>query len=197
MNLQLEAAWQIHRFLTTRRIPYAIIGGLAVQYWGEPRFTRDLDVTLLVPYESEKGLLSEVLAHFAPRITDALDFALKNRVLLIRTEKGCDVDISLGVPGYEEKVMARTVDFNIGGGRTVKLCSAEDLIIHKAVAGRPQDCTDIEGIVLRQGRRLDGAYIQHWLKIFSRILETEEIYQRFAVPWKRMVQMKRSNEKRI
>ena len=187
MSLQLEAAWEIHQFLKTRKIPYAIIGGLAVQYWGEPRFTRDVDVTTLMVFESEAEFLSDILNTFQPRISEALEFALKNRVLLIRMTNGCDVDLSLGIPGYEEKVIKRAVDYGIGHSRTIKFASAEDLIIHKAVAGRPQDCSDIEGIILRQGKRLDATYIKHWLKKFGAILETEEVYQRFSIPWQKFV----------
>ena len=40
MNRQFEAAWRLHTFLTARHIPYAVIGGIAVQRWGQPRFTR-------------------------------------------------------------------------------------------------------------------------------------------------------------
>jgi hypothetical protein len=39
VNGQFEAAWQLHRFLTERDIPYVVIGGIAVQRWGEPRLT--------------------------------------------------------------------------------------------------------------------------------------------------------------
>jgi hypothetical protein len=44
MNPQLEAAWEIGQFLTRRGVTYAIIGGIAVQKWGEPRFTHDIDL---------------------------------------------------------------------------------------------------------------------------------------------------------
>ncbi|MDP3767447.1 MAG: hypothetical protein Q8S13_05490 [Dehalococcoidia bacterium] len=46
MNRQFSTAWTVHRFLTDRSIPYVIIGGLAVQRWGNPRFTRDVDGAL-------------------------------------------------------------------------------------------------------------------------------------------------------
>ena len=42
-----EAAWEVHQVLEDLGIPYAIIGGIAVQYWGEARFTQD--TTLIVP----------------------------------------------------------------------------------------------------------------------------------------------------
>ncbi len=47
MNPLLEAAWELHQFLTSHKIPYVIIGGLAVQHWAEPRVTIDVDVTAM------------------------------------------------------------------------------------------------------------------------------------------------------
>jgi hypothetical protein len=187
MNSQFEAAWEIHHFLTARCIPYAIIGGLAVQRWGEPRFTQDVDVTILVPLGAEEEVLASLLEAFAARIPEALAFALRNRVLLLQTAAGCNVDVSLGLPGYEEQVAARAVDYDLGDGRTVRICSAEDLIIHKAVAGRPQDMIDIEGVILQQGQRLDVAYVRHWLEQFAELMETDEVKMRFEAAWKRLV----------
>lgn len=43
MNALENAAWNIHQFLTDSGIPYAIIGGMAVQFWGEPCFTQDIE----------------------------------------------------------------------------------------------------------------------------------------------------------
>lgn len=190
MNVQLEAAYEIHLFLAACQVPYAIIGGFAVQCWGEPRFTQDVDVTILVPFGQEDTIISAVLGAFTPRVQNAAEFARKNRVILARSREGCDLDISLGIPGYEEQVTARAFDYDLGDGRTVKLCSAEDLIIHKAVAGRPQDDFDIEGIILRQGKKLDVNYIARWLEEFARSLETQEILLRFTGTWERFLQGK-------
>jgi hypothetical protein len=46
MNPQLDAAWELGQFLDRHGVSYAIIGGIAVQRWGEPRFTRDLDLSV-------------------------------------------------------------------------------------------------------------------------------------------------------
>jgi predicted nucleotidyltransferase len=70
----------------------------------------------------------------------------------------------------------------------IRLCSAEDLIIHKAIAGRPQDIRDIEGIVYRQQTALDVAYIRQWLEAFEEILANPEINQRFEMPWRKINQ---------
>ncbi|GJL55165.1 MAG: hypothetical protein NPIRA02_22970 [Nitrospirales bacterium] len=39
---------KISKTLKRRRIPYMVIGGQAVLVYGEPRLTRDIDVTLKV-----------------------------------------------------------------------------------------------------------------------------------------------------
>jgi hypothetical protein len=190
MNLQFKAVWEAHQFFATNKIPYVIMGRLAVQRWGEPRFTRDVDITILVSKVDEERILKKILSVFSPRISDALKFALEHRVCLVRSKDGCEIDISLGIPGYEEEVIKRAIDYHLGGGRMVGLCCAEDLIIHKAVAGRPQDCADIEGIILRQGTLLDENYIHKWLKDFSRLLGTKEIMHRFERPWKQLTERK-------
>lgn len=179
VNPQLEAAWRLHCFLTERGIPYTVIGGIAVQYWGAPRFTRDVDVTVMVEPGKEKAILEEILSVFAPRIENALEFALAHRVVLITVPHLCDADISLGLPGYESAVMQRATEYDIGDGRLIRLCSAEDLIIHKAVACRPQDITDIEGVLIRQKDRLDLAYVRRWLADFSEVLENPSIRDQF------------------
>ncbi|TVM03513.1 MAG: hypothetical protein CV087_04655 [Candidatus Brocadia sp. WS118] len=188
MTPQVKAIMEIHEFLTREGIPYVLIGGIALQWWGEPRFTRDVDVTILVNSRDEEKVIKKMLTCFSPRITDVLEFALKNRICLVKTKDGYEIDISLGIPGYEEEVIKRAVGCKLEKGYVVKICSAEDLIIYKAVAGRHQDLGDIEGIILRQGRRLDINYIRIRLNKFSAMLETPEIKERFEAPWKQLME---------
>jgi len=51
MNALLEAAAEIQHFLLNAGEKFCFIGGVALQRWGEPRFTRDVDLTVLCPYE--------------------------------------------------------------------------------------------------------------------------------------------------
>lgn len=186
MNAQEKAAWALHRFLALRGIPYAIIGGMAVQRWGRPRFTQDVDFTILLVPGEERPILEEIAAAFPARHPNAVEFAVRHRILLLHVPGAADVDISLGLPGYEDEVIARAVDYPIGKRRIVRLCAAEDLIIHKVVAGRPQDLADIEGVLLRQQERLDVPYIRKWLKVFAELLGTDEVLWRFERPWERL-----------
>ncbi|MEW6009504.1 MAG: nucleotidyl transferase AbiEii/AbiGii toxin family protein [Candidatus Omnitrophota bacterium] len=179
MNPQFRAIWEVHRFFAAEKIPYVLIGGIALQWWGEPRFTRDVDVTILVNLGEEETVIRKILSAFSPRIPDALKFCLKNRICLVKSKEGYEIDISLGIPGYEEEAMKRAVKCKLDKGHTVRICSAEDLIIHKAVVGRPRDLSDIESIIIRQGKKLDIRYIRKWLKEFSRALGMHEMLDRF------------------
>jgi hypothetical protein len=183
VNRQFETAWQLHLFFSARGVPYVIIGGLAVQRWGQPRLTRDVDLTLLLPPGREEAVLREIVATFPARIDDAVAFALEHRVLPVEVPGGSEADLSLGLPGYEEHAIARAVPYDLGDGREARLCSAEDLIIHKAVAGRPHDVLDIEGIVARQGAALDAAYVRRWLDELARLSDDPEVTARFERIW--------------
>ncbi len=183
MNGLEVAALEAHQFFSERGTPYVIIGGMAVQYWGEPRFTQDVDLTVSAPMDGLAGFIQAILDRFEPRIEDALEFARRNRVVLVSASNGYPLDISLGLPGYESDMMERAFEYKLETGIFVRLCSAEDLIIHKAVAGRAQDLRDIEGIVYRQGDKLDTNYLRHWLAEFTQATGDQEIMERFEGPW--------------
>ncbi len=188
MSDPLEAASELHEFLTAEGVSYVIIGGLAVQHWGEPRLTVAVDLTVSVRAEQAQSFVQTVISRFSTRVEEAAIFARDTRVIPIRATNGCPVDISLAIPGYEDSVMARAVLYETKPGQQLRFCSAEDLIIHKAVAGRPLDLQDIEGIVFRQRETLDARYIRDRLREFSAALEVPELAECFEGPWRRLHQ---------
>lgn len=184
MNQREQAVQEVHEFFTDLGVRYAIIGGMAVQFWGEPRFTADVDLTVAAPLDDPVPFIERVVAHFEPRVGDAVAFARRTRVMLVRASNGYPLDISMGLPGYEEEVMRRAALVQIAPGKSVYICSPEDLIIHKAIAGRPQDLRDIEGILLRQRNRLDVGYVRSWLSQFAALLDNQEVSERFERAWR-------------
>ena len=174
-----EAAAELAAFLDEQGVSYAVLGGLAVQHWGEPRVTQDVDIVVVVPSEREETFLDDAVQRFRPRLQDAVAFALRQRVLLLLSSEGTPVDISLGIPGYEEQVMRRAVSVSFREFRPVRLVSAEDLIIHKCVAGRARDVEDVERILVRQHLALDVRYIRKWLRTFDPIVESHDVHAVF------------------
>ena len=119
MNEQEAAAWEVHQFFQVSwAIRYAVIGGMAVQWWGEPRMTKDVDLTVVAPLDQPSSVfVQQVLDRFPARIENALEFARRSRVILITASNGCPVDISMGLPGYEDEVMRRAVEFELEPAR--------------------------------------------------------------------------------
>lgn len=170
MNAIFEAAIEVERACRAASFQFCFIGGLAVQRWGQPRMTADVDVTVVTGFGSEEPFVDILLSHFQPRIPDARQFALEHRTLLVRASNGVDVDIALGAMPFEERAAERATGFDLGGA-VVTTCSAEDLIVHKAFANREKDWLDIAGIVARQGALLDGDQI--WAEL-SPLLELRD-----------------------
>lgn len=157
---------------------FCFIGGMALQRWGEPRVTQDVDMTLLTGFEGEQEFIRILLTHFKSRVEQAEAFALERRVLLLRSETGIGIDVALGGLPFERLVVRNASDFDFLPGITLRTCSAEDLVVLKAFASRPQDWVDIEGIVARQGPKLKTAYILKQLKPLAEVKEAPEIVDR-------------------
>lgn len=56
--------------------------------------------------------------------------------------------------------MSRASDWIVPEHGVIRTCSAEDLIVPKAFAARPQDWIDVEKVIVRQGDRLDRDQIR-------------------------------------
>lgn len=145
-----NAARQLQYFLDSHQWKSCLIGGLAVQRWGEPRLTRDVDATLLTGFGNEEMFVDQLLAHYESRVDDARQFALSNRVMLLKAEDGTDIDLALGGLPFEERAVGRATDFEFYPGMTLRTCSAEDLLVMKAFAAREQDWGDVKGVIARQ-----------------------------------------------
>jgi len=159
VNPIFAAALEAEAFCRARGWKFCFIGALAVQQWGEPRLTLDVDLTVLTRFGGEALYVDTLLAHFRGRLPDARQFALENRVVLLQSRSGIPIDVALGATPFEERAADRATPFTIQDGVTLTACSAEDLIVFKAFAGREKDWLDIEGIALRQQGRLDEGLI--------------------------------------
>lgn len=175
----LTAATEVFEWLEKHDLRACIIGGLAVQRWGEPRLTQDVDITLLAEFGEEERIVDLCLGGFAARRDDARDFALKYRVLLLRAANGVAVDVALGAIPFEIESVDKASRYEFEPGCVLPTCSAEDLLIHKTVAGRPRDVADIEGIVNRQYGKLDLARVRRWLAAFAEVKEDLDLARPF------------------
>jgi hypothetical protein len=171
VNPIFRAALEVQSFCRARRWKFCFIGALAVQRWGEPRLTQDVDLTVMTSFGAEAPYVDAFLEHFRGRLPDAREFALQNRVVLISSDSGIPIDAALGAMPFEERATDRATDFVLQEGVALTTCSAEDLVVFKAFAGREKDWLDIEGIALRQFGRLDEDLV--WSEL-TPLLELKE-----------------------
>jgi hypothetical protein len=170
------AAAKVQILLDQQRWKYCFIGGIAVQKWGQVRATLDIDLTIFTGIGNELPVIDQLLKSFIPRIPDAREFALLNRIVLLRTKAGVELDVSCGAFPFEESVISRARKVQLRPGVRLRLCTAEDLIVYKAFAGRALDWADVESIIAKQPRgKLDWRYIYTQLKPLAELKEEPEI----------------------
>ncbi len=177
-----SAAVRLQRRYEDEGTRYCFIGGLAIQKWGEPRFTRDVDLTIFSGFGGEQAVIDRELRVLEPRIDDVVDFALLNRVLLVQDKMNCSIDISLAAMPYESDVISRSQFQSLNlEFEPLRLCSATDLVILKAFAGRPQDWQDIRGTLIRSQKLIDWKLIDKELEMLLELKEEpeslEKLYQ--------------------
>ena len=176
MSALFDAARDLQGFLEARGWRFCFIGGLAVLRWGEPRFTRDVDVTLLCPFGCEDDVSAPLLeSGYSGRISDVREFARQNRVLLLQAPAGVPIDIALAALPFEEGLIERSSPFEFEPGSVLRTCSAEDLMILKLFAFRPRDVLDAQTIVIRQRTSLDWEYIKTNLQPLAEVKDQPEI----------------------
>jgi len=178
-----EAAGEVHEWLMKRGVPHYFIGGLAVHVWGEPRQTRDVDVCVVVKLKDAGRLRQELLDSFQPKFEGAAEIAAALWVCPLVTESGVPFDVSFAVLGPERDMLQRATEVDVGTGRTLPVCCAEDLVVYKAVADRGKDASDLRSVLARQCSRLDVAVIRERLELLCAAIDDNGPLQRFEQVW--------------
>jgi len=125
MTRLIQIAAELQRFLDMKQWPNCVIGGIAVQRWGESR-------------------------------------------------------------PFEINAVGRASDFEFASGERVRTCSAEDLLVMKALAGREQDWLDIKGVLARQGDKLEWTSVVSELRPLCELKEAPDIVVRLEQERKRL-----------
>ncbi len=174
----------IARSLKEHDIPYMVMGGQAVLVHGEPRMTRDIDITLGVGIEGEAKVRELALDLGLRPLADEAFTAQTMVFPCAQDSTGIRVDFIYSWSLYEREAISRALAIPVLGV-AVQFASVEDLIIQKVVAGRGRDKEDVCSI-LAKNASCDLDTIRHWLGLFSESL-SEPYLQRFEL-WLQDVQ---------
>ena len=161
-------------------LPYLVTGSVATIFFGEPRFTVDIDIVVDLPAER----IRDFCAAFAPEefylSEEAVRRAVRSRSQfnVIHPSSGLKIDImvSAGTP-FDRSRFARMRRIRPGEGFEASFASPEDVILKKLEyyreGGSQKHLRDIAGVLRISGEAIDRSYIQEW----AERLGVEEIWQ--------------------
>lgn len=172
-----ELLAKIGKVLKKHKIPYMIIGGQAVLLYGEPRLTRDIDITLGINIDRVDEIV-EITKGLSLRVipSDIKSFVSQTMVLpALDDNTGIRVDFIFSFTPYEAEAIKRAKKVRILN-QEVSFASVEDLIIHKIFAGRHRDLEDVRVIMIKNPE-VDVQYIKKSLKEFDNVSDSK-IFQK-------------------
>lgn len=164
--------------LEKMNMDYAIIGGVAVSVWGNPRTTRDLDVIMVLKSEQLSMFLKELQEKGFSITREDIENALKERThfTIFDTHSEYHVDAK----GVYNEVDALTMKNRCSiryEGHEMCVASAEDTVAHKLLFGGHQDSADAESILVRQPA-IDGEYLRELCEIMGVSEELEAMMRK-------------------
>ncbi len=148
--------------LRSRGQEYALGGAIALGYWGEPRGTVNVNVTLFLPPERPSEcvwLLQDIGCEFAA--VKAAE-SLREHGFCRVTFAGVDVDVFLPLVPFYEAARARRRRVELGD-QPIMVWDAESLAVFKMMFFRRKDLADIEQILRTQGAQFDRLWVREQL----------------------------------
>ena len=149
---------EIFNELNKLEIDYLVVGGLAVNLFGVPRLTYDIDLMIHLESENIKKLVSKLTQWgYKPKVPiDPFEIADEVKRNLWISNKGLkafnfysehlpvgDIDIIIDSPIPYRDLKERAVKIQIQDV-TIPVVSIQDLIELKLRSGRKQDLSDVE-----------------------------------------------------
>lgn len=126
-----------------------VIGGIAVIARGVRRMTTDIDAAVRGDGIDVASLVKALARkHIVPRIDDAERFARASLVLLLKHERtGVEFDVSMAWTDFERDAIEASSVIAFGAV-DAPMARPDDLIVFKAIAGRPKDIEDATALLV-------------------------------------------------
>ena len=105
-------------FLEGERLPYMVIGGVANLFWGLPRTTLDVDVTVWAEEDQIPQIVDRLGSRFKLLPHDPSEIIRQTRVLPPRTDGDIRADLIFGLLPYEEEAIRRAAGCPLPGHRS-------------------------------------------------------------------------------
>jgi len=130
-------------------VKYLVVGGFAVIYHSQPRFTNDMDLLIKADLANARATYA-ALAEFGAELQGLRPEDFTDRDSFFRFGRDPKAfDILPNIPGVDfDAAWERRVETVIDAATGLKanFISAQDLIASKLASGRPQDLADADAV---------------------------------------------------
>ncbi|HEU4390959.1 MAG TPA: hypothetical protein VFV34_24350 [Blastocatellia bacterium] len=175
----IKSAARLQEVLKAAGTDSIVIGGLAVSFWGDPRATRDVDFKVLVQRDDADRLIGSLPPDYRLLSPEPKQTLTRLGFLFAEDEGGIRLDLLLAETNFDVEAVRRGLRLIVGSADVVTVCTPEDLIVYKMISTRVRDHDDVQGIVRRQGKKLDDDYIISWLREFEEALDDSTLVESY------------------
>lgn len=136
------------------RISYALAGGVALSFYTEPRFTRDIDFLIFSTDLKKISGILEKNGYFEsalPWTFTGIELTLHRFMKALENEDEMLIDLLVGSSQHIKNILRRAMIARSGDG-AVRVVKKEDLIYLKQIRNSSQDRLDIEKLENAQNR---------------------------------------------
>ena len=169
---QEEVLKRVISALEDNNIPYMLTGAIAVNYYGRPRLTHDVDIIVNIEKKHIQSIVDAFYQEFYVS-SESIKDAIKHRTVfnIIHNETGLKIDFwMLTNEEYDKTRFSRRESQTIFD-RQMSISSAEDIILVKLLwykrSTSEKHIIDAEGILQVQGESIDNNYLEKWAKNLS------------------------------
>ncbi len=136
----------LFKIFNSHGIKFLLVGGQAVIYYTEPRYTKDIDLWVIQEKNKASSVYKALREFGAPlKGISKEDFENKNLIIQLGVAP-VRIDILLNMDGIHYRKAWKNRKQVLYGKTPVQILSVKDLITVKKKAGRPQDLLDAENL---------------------------------------------------
>jgi len=183
--------------LVQRGCRFALVGGLAVSVRAEVRFTRDVDIVVLVADDAEAETLTYHLRSAGYSAVATVEHETQHRLSTVRlmSPSGVKIDLLFASSGIEPEIVERATPIEFGGAGPVPVANAEELLAMKVLSmtdTRLQDRIDAQRL-LQFTAQLDVSLVrEHLARITARgYAREQDLEAKLALVLRDVGQLKR------
>lgn len=165
---QEEVVRKVTKILEEKSIPYMLTGAIAVNFYGRPRFTHDVDIVIKITEKNISDLVSALEKEFyvnKDEIEEAISHQRQFNIIYLK-DTLLKVDFWINRTDEYSLTQFSRRKKNLIFGQEIFLISAEDLILSKLLWYKDSESEkhllDAQSVYELQAEKLDSDYLSLW-----------------------------------